>query len=162
MIPKDVPLETILNNIKNMSEKYRLFSLFALVSGLRTFECVNVLNNHDELCHDGIIEMYWDRVTKKANAVFCHPLLHNKIRYKYHESTIHRNMTSKVLGCQIKYLRKLNYTIVATNLDPLLAEFMQGRRGNVSQRHYFLPMMNTHRKKWIRVWDKTVDSITLA
>ena len=35
-----------------------------------------------------------------------------------------------------------------------LAEFMQGRRGNVSQRHYFLPLMNNNRKKWVRVWNK--------
>ena len=49
--------------------------MFAIVSGLRTFEIVKVLNNHDALCNDGIIEMYWDRKTKKANAVYCHPLL---------------------------------------------------------------------------------------
>ncbi|GKS66713.1 hypothetical protein YTPLAS73_02600 [Nitrosarchaeum sp.] len=119
-----------------MSAEYQLFGLFALVSGLRTFECVKVLNDHDKLCKDGIIEMYWDRHTKKANAIYCHPLLHDKINYKYHESTIHRNLPSKTLGCQIKYL-KVNYTMIATNIDPLLAEFMQGRRGNVSQRHYF-------------------------
>jgi len=155
-IPKEVPLETILNNMKSLPEKYRLFSLFALVSGLRTFECVKVLNNHAELCHDGIIEMYWDRVTKKANAVYCHPMLHDKLGPKYHESTIHRNMPSKVLGCQIKYLRKLNFTLVATKLDPLLAEFMQGRRGNVSQKHYFLPMITNSNQKWINLWKPTI------
>jgi len=113
-ILQEVPLNTILNNIINLPEKYLLFSIFALVSGLRTFECVKVLNNHDELCHDGIIEMYWDRVTKKANAVYCHPLLHDKIKYKYYENTIHRNLTTKMLGCQIKYLRKINFTLIPT------------------------------------------------
>jgi len=33
---------------------------------------------------------------------------------------------------------------------------MQGRRGNVSQRHYFLPMMDKNKKKWIKVWDKSL------
>jgi len=102
----------------------------------------------------GIIEMYWDRKTKKTNAVYCHPLLHDKIKYTYYENSIHRNLTTKILGCQIKYLRKINYTMVATKIDPLLAEFMQGRRGNVSQRHYFLPMMQNNRKKWNKIWSK--------
>jgi len=152
-IPKEIPLEIIQNNIRNLPNKYRLFAIFSLVSGLRTFESIRALNNHSDLCKDGVIEMYWDRKTKKANAVYCHPLIHNKIKYQYHESTIHRNLTTKMLGCQIKYLRKINYTLIATKLDPLLAEFMQGRRGNVSQRHYFLPLMNNNRKKWLRLWN---------
>ena len=63
-------------------------------------------------------------------------------------------MNSKIIGCEFRYLRKLNYTINATKIDPLLAEFMQGRRGNVSQRHYFLPLMNNNQKKWIKIWTK--------
>ena len=151
-ITQDIPINVLIDNLKEISEKYQLFGLFALVSGLRTFECVSVINNHDKLCRDGIIEMYWDRGTKKSNAVYCHPILHNKINYKYHESTIHRNLTSKMLGCQIKYLRKINYTMNATKIDPLLAEFMQGRRGNVSQKHYFLPIMSKSNKKWNNLW----------
>ena len=57
-----------------------------------------------------------------------------------------------MLGCQIKYLRKINFTKIATEIDPLLAEFMQGRRGSVSQRHYFLPLMQNNRKKWNKIW----------
>ena len=142
--------------MKRLPTKYRLFAMFSLVCGLRTFESIKALNSHGELCKNGIIEMYWDRKTKKTNAVYCHPLLHNKIKYTYYENSIHRNLTTKILGCQIKYLRKINYTMVATKLDPLLAEFMQGRRGNVSQRHYFLPLMSNNRKKWIRMWEPTI------
>jgi len=153
IIHKEIPLKTILKNMKKLPKKYRLFAMFSLVSGLRTFESVKALNNHSSLCKNGIIEMYWDRKTKKANAVYCHPSLHDKIKYQYFENSIHRNLTAKMLGCQIKYLRKINFTMVATKIDPLLAEFMQGRRGNVSQRHYFLPLLSNNRRKWIRMWD---------
>jgi len=153
-IPNEIDLKTILNNIKNLEKKFRLFAIFSLVSGLRTFESVKVLNNHSSLCKNGIIEMYWDRKTKKTNAVYCHPLLHDKIKYQYFENSIHRNLTTKMLGCQIKYLRKINFTMVATKIDPLLAEFMQGRRGSVSQKHYFLPLMQNNRKKWNKIWNK--------
>ena len=155
-IHKNIPLEPILKNIQKLPERWKLFGIFALVSGLRTFEIVKALNNHDALCHDGIIEMYWDRKTKKSNAVYCHPLLHDKIKYRYTENIVHRNLHSKKLGCQIRYLRKINYTQVATKIDPLLAEFMQGRRGNISQRHYFLPMMSQNKKKWIKLWNKVL------
>jgi len=158
-IPKNISMDSILHNIQSLPEKYKLFALFALVSGLRTFEIVKVLNEHNSLCKDGIIEMYWDRKTKKSNAVYCHPLLHNKIQFKYTKNTVHRNLHSKVLGCEIKYLRKLNYTIIATKIDPLLAEFMQGRRGNVSQRHYFLPLLGNNKRKWIRIWDSIIQKI---
>ena len=160
-IPNEIDLKTILNNIKNLEKKFRLFAIFSLVSGLRTFESVKALNNHSSLCKNGIIEMYWDRKTKKANSVYCHPSLHDKIKYQYFENSIHRNLTTKMLGCQIKYLRKINFTMIATKIDPLLAEFMQGRRGNVSQRHYFLPMMNEHRKKWIKVWRNEIQTVKI-
>ena len=80
----------------------------------------------------------------------------DKIKYHYTENIVHRNLHSKKLGCQIRYLRKINYTQVATKIDPLLAEFMQGRRGNISQRHYFLPMMSQNKKKWIKLWNKVL------
>jgi hypothetical protein len=69
-------------------------------------------------------------------------------------------MNSKILGCELRYLRKLNYTINATKIDPLLAEFMQGRRGNVSQRHYFLPLMSNNQKKWNKIWGNIIKKIT--
>ena len=157
-IQSEVPLETILENISKLPVKYKLFAIFSLVSGLRTSETIKVLNNHSELCRNGIIEMYWDRKTKKSNAVYCHPLLHDKINFKYSENSIHKHLTTKMLGCQIKYLRKINFTKIATEIDPLLAEFMQGRRGNVSQRHYFLPMINQHRTKWVGIWDSILNN----
>lgn len=160
-ITEEIPISTILDNMKQIPEKYQIFGIFTLVSGLRTFECIKVLNNHEQLCKNGIIEMYWDRKTKKSNAVYCHPLLHNKLKFKYHESTIHRNLTTKMLGCKIKYLRKINFTKIATEVDPLLAEFMQGRRGNVSQRHYFLPTMSKHKKKWASVWEPLIRKLII-
>ena len=152
-IARQIPLSLILGNIRKLPHDYSVFGMFALVSGLRTGEAVNAFNNHSEICHDGIIEMFWDRQTKRANAVYCHPKLHDRITFSVNRTGIKRNMASKSLGCEIRYLRKLNYTINATKIDPLLAEFMQGRRGNVSQRHYFLPLMSNNRKKWVRVWN---------
>jgi len=158
-IPNEIPLDTILSNMRTLEVKYQIFAIFALVSGLRTFECIKALNHHSELCRDGIMEMYWDRITKKTNAVFCHPLLHDKLNYTYSENTIHSKIRTKVLGCKISYLRKLNFTINATKVDPLLAEFMQGRRGNISQRHYFLPSMQQHRSKWLKTWTPLIHNI---
>jgi intergrase/recombinase len=158
-IPNEVPLNEILENIRKLPEKYKLFAIFSLVSGLRTFESVKVLNNHSHLCRDGIIEMYWDRKTKKANAVYCHPLLHDKMEFSYSENSIHRNLTTKMLGCQIKYLRKINFTKISTDLDPMLANYLQGRKGDISQRHYFLPMMNKHQKKWEIIWQSNIKKL---
>ena len=152
-LAKIIPIESVLKRINQLPEKYKTFALFTLVSGLRTSEAIMAFNNHDSLCSNGIMELFWDRGTKKANSVFCHPLLHDKMRYHVSDSRVTKNLNSKILGCEIRYLRKLNYTINATKIDPLLAEFMQGRRGNVSQRHYFLPMMENYRKKWIKVWN---------
>ena len=152
-VSEQVKLEDVLERISKLPEKYRIFTLFMLVSGLRTGESVKVFNEHSSLCNDGVIEMYWDRGTKKSNAVYCHPLLHNEIlKHKIRPNMLYRNIR---IGCELRYLRKLNFTLVATKLDPLLAEFMQGRRGNISQRHYFIPMMNKNKRKWIRLWDKT-------
>jgi len=149
-------LGKLFENLNELDEKYNLFATFMLVSGLRTNESIKAFNNHSSLCHSGIIEMFWNRRTKNANAVFCHPLLHHKINFIISEKSIRRHLNSKILGCELRYLRKINFTMVATKLDPLLAEFMQGRRGNVSQRHYFLPLMSNNRRKWIRVWEPII------
>jgi len=153
-IANQISLKDVLGSIRKLPRKYRIFGLFVLVSGLRTEESMMAFNNHSKICHDGIMEMFWDRETKKTNAVYCHPKLHDSISYTINETGLRRNLKSSILGCEIRYLRKLNYTVNATKIDPLLAEFMQGRRGNVSQRHYFLPLMNNNRKKWVRVWNK--------
>ena len=158
-ISNEITIENVLENIKNLSEKYRVFAMFVLVSGLRTTEAKEAFNNHDKLCRDGVMELFWDRNTKKTNAVYCHPLLHDKMKFQVSSSRITKNLHSKHLGCEIRYLRKLNYTINATKLDPLLAEFMQGRRGNVSQRHYFLPMMNQNQKRWEKIWIKILEKM---
>jgi len=156
VIANQISLKGVLGRIRKLPRKYRIFGLFVLVSGLRTEESMTAFNNHSKICHDGIMEMFWDRETKRANAVYCHPQLHNSISYTVNETGVRRNLKSSILGCEIRYLRKLNYTINATKLDPLLAEFMQGRRGNISQRHYFLPLMNNNRKKWIKTWNQII------
>jgi hypothetical protein len=160
-LAKIIPVESVLERINQLPEKYKIFALFTLVSGLRTSEAIMAFNNHDSLCSDGVMELFWDRVTKKANSVYCHPLLHDKMNYHVSASRVTKNLNSKILGCEIRYLRKLNYTINATKIDPLLAEFMQGRRGNVSQRHYFLPMMGEHKKKWIKIWESILHNTKL-
>jgi|APSaa5957512535_1039671.scaffolds.fasta_scaffold24918_1 hypothetical protein len=151
-LAKIIPIESVLERINQLSEKYKIFGLFMLASGLRTSEAIMAFNNHSSLCSNGVMELFWDRVTKKANSVYCHPLLHDKMTYKTSASRVTKNLHSKYLGCETRYLRKLNYTVNATKIDPLLAEFMQGRRGNVSQRHYFLPMMENYKKKWTHIW----------
>lgn len=109
--------------------------------------------------HFVTMKLFWDRVTKKANSVYCHPKLYEKITFQVSEKSIYRNLNSKIIGYKMRYLRKLNYTTNATKIDPLLAEFMQGRRGNVSQRHYFLPMMNQYEKKWIKIWNGVLKKV---
>jgi len=148
-IPKEqLSMKEVLTNIKKLEPLYSDFALFMLTSGLRTCEAKMVFENHKKFCHNGTLEIFWNRKTKNANATFCHPLLHGKMDRELKFDYDH----FKKLGCELRYLRKLNFTVVATKIDPLLAEFMQGRRGNVSQRHYFLPMMNNNKKKWIKVW----------
>ena len=152
----NITIEKIVDNLSKITTNYRIFGLFTLVSGLRTSEAIDAFNNHEKICRDGVLEIFTDRNTKKTNAVFCHPELHDKIKFKVNNTGVYRNLNSKFLGCEIRYLRKLNYTLVATKIDPLLAEFMQGRRGNVSQRHYFLPMMNENQKLWNKIWTKVL------
>lgn len=159
-ISKKISLEKILNNISGLEGKYKIFALFVLVSGLRTTEAIQAWNNHDKLCENGILELFWDRGTKKANAVYCHQYLHDMSNFKISTKSVYRNLSSDHLGCELRYLRKINFTTVATKIDPLLAEFMQGRRGNVSQRHYFIPMMNQNKKKWNGIWSKIIKNLS--
>lgn len=151
-LAESITVEQVVYNIGLLPYRYGLFSLFALVSGLRTEEAVAAFNGHEKICNGTVMEMFWDRRTKKANAVFCHPALHRRIRGTMYHNVLYRHLNSGKLGCQIRHLRKLNFTMVATRIDPLLAEFMQGRRGNISQRHYFLPMMKNNYSRWVRLW----------
>ena len=148
----NITIEKIMENLSKISREYQIFGLFVLVSGLRTGEAIDAFNNHEKICRDGILEIFDDRNTKKTNAVYCHPKLHDKIRFKVNNTGVYRNLNSKYLGCEIRHLRKMNYTIVATKIDGMLAQFMQGRKGDISQRHYFLPKMNEHKEKWNAIW----------
>ena len=104
------------------------------------------------------MELFWDRRTKKANAVFCHPLLHNRINHTISRK-VYYHINKRILGFDLRDLRKVNFTMVATKIDPLLAEFMQGRRGNVSQKYYFLPLIQNHKKKWVRMWEPIIKKL---
>jgi len=147
--PKEqLPLKQVLENISKLKPIQKDFALFMLTSGLRTYEARVIFENHKKFCHDGILEIFWSKKTKNTNATFCFPALHDKMDKKF----IFDYDDFKVLGCELRYLRKLNFTINATNLDPLLAEYIQGRRGSVSEKHYYLSNMNQHRKKWIKIW----------
>jgi len=154
-ISKVIKLETVIEKLRSIRTKYKIFGLFVLCTGLRTTEAIKAFNNHSDLCQDGIMELFWDRRTKKANAVYCHPLLHDKITFTVSRK-LYQDISRPKLGFDLRHLRKVNFTITATRIDPLLAEFMQGRRGNISQKHYFLPMMNEHKRKWIRVWEPII------
>ncbi len=158
VLANNLTIEQILESIKKLPYRYKVFGLFALVSGLRTEEALRAFNNHSNLCRDGIMELFWDRGTKKANAVYCHPKLHDKIDFKT-SKLVYNHINRRNLGFELRYLRKVNFTLNASKIDPLLAEFMQGRRGNVSQKHYFLPSMYEHKSKWIDTWNVIVIEI---
>ncbi len=152
-LSKTLSIENVVKELNKLPIKYSIFGKFVLTTGLRPEESLHAFNNHSKLCKNGVLELFWDRGTKKANSVFCHPSLHDKIVFPM-SRIVYKYINKKEIGIEVRHLRKLNYTINATKIDPLLAEFMQGRRGNVSQRHYFLPMMQNYRKKWIKVWNK--------
>ena len=155
--PKEqLPLEKVLYNISKLDTIYSDFAKFMLTSGLRTHEAIIVFENHKKFCHNGILEIFWNRKTKNTNATYCLPTLHEKMDRKLRFDYDH----FKELGCELRYLRKLNFTMNATKLDPLLAEFIQGRRGNVSQRHYFLPLLNQNQPKWNKIWSKIIKLVS--
>ena len=74
------------------------------------------------------------------------------------EKGVYNYINKRNLGFEMRDLRKVNFTINVSKVDPLLAEFMQGRRGNVSQKHYFLPSMENNYRKWLRA-DSVYDRI---
>ena len=155
---KRISVEDVIEALKQLRERYKIFGLFVLTTGLRTGEALNAFNNHSKLCNDGIMELFWDRRTKKANAVYCHPLVHDKIKFTASRKA-YLYINKKKLGFDLRYLRKINYTVNVSKVDGLLAEFMQGRSGNVSQRHYYLPSMEEHRNKWLNVWSTIVSPV---
>ena len=61
----NVTIEKIVENLEKITPKYRIFGLFTLVSGLRIGESIDVFNNHDKICRNGILEIFTDRNTKK-------------------------------------------------------------------------------------------------
>jgi len=78
-LAQQLNVKKVVMSLSKLPTRYKIFGLFVLVSGLRTSEAIKAYRNHDKLCNNGIMEMFWDRKTKKANVVFCHPLLHSKI-----------------------------------------------------------------------------------
>ena len=157
-LANNLTIEHILESINKLPYRYKVFGLFALVSGLRTEEALKAFNNHSNLCNNGIMELFWDRGTKNANAVYCHPKLHDVMNSKM-SKLVYTFINKRNLGFELRYLRKVNFTINASKVDPLLAEFMQGRRGNISQKHYYLPSMYDNKTKWLDVWTPIVQNV---
>jgi len=157
-LSKRLTVEEVTKSLKTLPIRYKIFALFVLTTGLRPSEAFRAFNNHSKLCVNGTMELFWDRRTKNANAVFCHPKLHDKILFTM-SGGAYNYINKREIGIEMRHLRKVNFTVNATKLDPLLAEFMQGRRGNISQRHYFLPSMQNHRQKWLRVWSPVLNEI---
>jgi len=159
-LAKNLNPEQVVHSLRTLPNRYAIFGLFTLVTGLRSSESVKAFNNHSKLCNDGVMELFWDRRTKKANAVYCHPFIHNKINFTISRKT-YKFINKRRLGFDLRYLRKVNFTVNATRVDGLLAEFLQGRKGNVSQRHYFLPSMYDHKDKWLAVWTSILNNMTV-
>ncbi|NWG08822.1 MAG: hypothetical protein HXX80_00665 [Nitrososphaerales archaeon] len=158
-IAKRIRLEDVISTLQGLREDIKIASTFALVTGLRTEEAMGAIASHDNLCQDGIMELFWDRRTKKANAVYCHPLLHDRLKaLKGLTLNALKKYWPRHVSFQFKMLRKVNYTL-NVKIEPLLAEFMQGRTGNVSMKHYFLPLLENNRQKWLETWTPVVRQI---
>ncbi|MCP8316013.1 MAG: hypothetical protein H3Z52_11935 [archaeon] len=154
--PQDVIIK-----LSELVEPNKTFGAFALMTGLRAEEVVPAFNNHEKLCQDGIMELFWDRGTKKANAVYCHPLIHKKLSEsgsKMEKWKLFKAFNSKIMGFRFNVLRKINYTL-NVKIEPLLAEFMQGRTGNVSMKHYFLPLLENNKQRWLEIWNPIIERI---
>ncbi len=94
-----VKIEDMIKRLKELPESLKLFGAFALVSGLRTLESVAAFNNHDKLCENGIMELFWDRRCKKANAIYCHPLIHERLSksdFKMSDSKLYKAFRSRL------------------------------------------------------------------
>jgi hypothetical protein len=86
-------------------------------------------------------------------------LLHDKLKGL-------KELTLNTLKCYwkrhvnfpFKMLRKINYTL-NVKIEPLLAEFMQGRTGNVSMKHYFLPLLENNKAKWLETWNPIIKQV---
>jgi len=150
---KDVSLEKI-------PEDYHEYVLFMYTTGLRTGEAIQVFNEHNIWCKNGVLELYWNRGNRKyANATYC---LCNIIPYEnWHTKQlttdkIKKNVNTKALGFEPRYLRHLNFTVNANKVNPLLAEFMQGRRGSISEKHYYISLLGEYRQKWLETWQPII------
>jgi hypothetical protein len=151
-------------SLLQLPKRYHDFALFMYVTGLRTLEAVKAYNDHDNYCKDGILELYWNSGNRKyANATYC--LCNIKPRpwslSKLTHAMVSRNVKTATLGFEPRYLRHLNFTINANKVNPLLAEFMQGRRGNMSERHYYISLLDEYKQKWIEIWGSVVSRLYL-
>ena len=159
-IAEKLNFEDVVNSINAVNDEYSLFAKYVLISGLRTEEAIHAFNHHDKVCDGKVTELFWDRGTKKTNAVYCHPEMHKQIldcKLKVNKSGIKRKIPSKVLGVELRGLRRINFTMVAESLKNVqLAKFMQGRTGDISQRLYYLPMMKDNHAEWMKIWDDVV------
>ncbi|MDE2590217.1 MAG: hypothetical protein KGL95_11225, partial [Patescibacteria group bacterium] len=152
---KNLDVNFVVESLKKLPHRYAIFGMFSLVTGLRSSEAFKAFNNHSNLCNNHVMELFWDRRTKKANAVYCLPFLHDQINFTISRK-VYKFINKRRIGFDLRHLRKVNFTVNVGSVDPLLAEFTQGRRGNVSQRHYFLPNMQSNFEKWLSVWNSII------
>ncbi len=148
--------------LTNIPVRYHDFVLFMYVTGLRTLESIKAYNDHDKYCKDGILELYWNSGNRKlANATYC--LCSIKPRpwslLAITPPMVKRNVNTKTLNFEPRYLRHLNFTVNANKVNPLLAEFTQGRRGSISEKHYYISLLSEYKQKWIDVWKPVIEMI---
>jgi len=150
-------------NLFNVDPKYHDFVLFMYTTGLRTGEAIKAFNDHSTYCNNGILELYWNRSNRKiANATYCLCNIKPYNRWsKPYLSTdsLKNHVNSRMLGFEPRYLRHLNFTINANKINPLLAEFIQGRRGSISEKHYYISLLTEFKQKWIDVWTPIIQQI---
>jgi len=104
------------------------------------------------------MELFWDRGTKKANAIYCHPLLHDKINCKVSRAIYHPkagNLRKENLGFELKLLRKISFTINA-RIDLTSGIHAKTKRKCIPKT-LLLPTMYEHKQKWIETWATIIE-----
>ena len=162
LLSKKYPIAEVMRSLNKVDkELYSNFAKFKLISGLRTNEARLAWENHDDYCDGKIMELWFhsdDGKNKKANACYCHPMFHEMKKEKIvvgSRSGIYKHLAQKELGFTMAYLRAVSYSYnLECKLDISLVKFMQGRKGDVSDKFYYLPIMEKNYKNWLKNWNK--------
>lgn len=150
---KQYPVQKIFELFSTLDPKYSLFCKFMFITGLRSSEAIRAINDHDSFCNGRTLELYWDRKTKKANEVYCHPVLHHSIQENHFHYSVGRVNKMVRMPFQLKFLRTVNATLVYNELQDIrFCDFMQGRNGDLTQKRYYLPSFKQHHERWLSIW----------